>query len=332
MYSGAKYIISFLVIVITVLHYITDSDLHLHHLILRELYFVPIAMAGLLLGLVGALVTSLSITLLYLPFVFLNWQGFSTVDIGNLGQVVLFNGLALILGVLRDRQRSEQKRLRESENLASIGSAMSSVAHDMKTPLIAIGGFSRQVQKDLDPKHPGFRKLEIVLQETRRLEGMMRDMLDFARPLQLERKEENLANFLRECISLVEEEAQKKKVSLQPSLDHDIPPVLLDAMRLKRAIINILTNAVQASPAGESVSIHTYKEGKRIVLSISNRGTGIPKEHMEKIFHPFFTTKKEGTGLGLPISKKILEAHGGDLTAKNDPQRGVTFLLFLPCD
>jgi two-component system, NtrC family, sensor histidine kinase HydH len=289
-------------------------------------------MAGLFLGLVGALVTSASITLLYLPFVFLNWQSFSTVDLGNLTQIILFNILALILGILRDRQHREQKRLREAESLAAIGSAVSSVAHDMKTPLIAIGGFSRQVQKGLDHCHPWYQKLEIVLQETKRLECMMMDMLEFARPIQLERKKEDIKDLVRDCISLVEEEARKREVSFQPALDREIPTVALDAMRLKRAIINILTNAVQASPARESISIQAYKEGKRIVLDISDRGPGITKEHMERIFHPFFTTKKEGTGLGLSISRKILEAHGGDLAAVNNLERGATFRLILPCD
>jgi signal transduction histidine kinase len=121
-----------------------------HYLIVYlSFYFVPVLLAGFWFGLRSAITTSLSVTTLYLPFTVMNWKGFSESDLNNIIEMIFFNAVAVILGILRDRERAEQKHSREVESMAAIGRAMSGVAHDMKTPLIAIGGFSRLVQVKL---------------------------------------------------------------------------------------------------------------------------------------------------------------------------------------
>lgn len=319
-----------LVVGISLLHYTTGLGLHHYHVIFRELYFLPIVLAGFWFGLRGALITSLSVTALYLPFVLLSWQNFSADDLDKLIEILFFNVVAVILGVLRNREWLEQRRLQEAESLAAMGKAMSGVAHDMKTPLIAIGGFSRLVQKEFEEDHPGHQKLEIVIRETRRLENMMKDMLDFARPLALQWEQEDLNKLVAESLSVVEDEAQRRKVNIRHTLSEDLPPVALDTMRMERVLINLIMNAVQASPERETVTVRTYRDGSSLVVDIADCGCGIPLDNREEIFNPFFTTKKDGTGLGLPIVKKIVEAHEGHLKIVDNPEKGVTFRLMIP--
>jgi signal transduction histidine kinase len=310
---------------VTYLHYSTHLQLHHYHIFYRQLYFLPIILAGFWFGLRGAMVSSLSITALYLPFVCLYWEGFSPDDFNQVLGICFYNIVAAVLGRLRDRERIEQERLREAENLAAMGKAVSGVAHDMKTPLVAIGGFSRMVQKRFDRKDPEYEKLEIVIRETRRLEEMMKDMLDFARPLELHRCWEDLNEMVKESVSSVEEVARKRGISIECLLSEDLPLIPLDSMRMQRALINLMVNAVQASPAGGVVTVRMHRKGSRVMIDIIDSGCGIPPDKREAVFRPFFTTKKEGTGLGLCIVKKVIEAHQGEVRIIENPECGITF-------
>ncbi len=228
---------------------------------------------------------------------------------------------------LVQRERAE-KKLRETESLAAIGRALSGVAHDMKTPLIAIGGFTGLVQRDLPENDPKHARLDIVMKETRRLESMVKDMLDFSRPLELHRFEEDIAGIVDECIELTKRLAEEKKVTVQKTIS--VNSVSLDPIRMKQALINLITNAVHASPDGETVTVSCFEEKENFKLDVIDHGPGIPHEKRDKVFLPFFTTKKEGTGLGLAIVKKIVEAHRGSLLILDNPDRGLTLRIVVP--
>ena len=173
------------VLTITLFHYVTELRTHHYHLVYQGVYFLPIMLAGFWFGLRGSLGTSLSITLLYIPFTLMHWEGFPGGDFNNVMEMVLYNAVGMILGILRDRERAVQRRLREFESLASIGKAFFGLVHDMKTPLIAIGGIIRLFRRSLEKGSPDVRKLDIVIEETQRSEYMVKEMLDFSRPLQL---------------------------------------------------------------------------------------------------------------------------------------------------
>lgn len=230
---------------------------------------------------------------------------------------------------LIQRERA-QKALRESESLAAMGRALSGVAHDMKTPLIAIGGFTGIVHKHLEKTDPDREKLEIVLKEARRLEGMVKDMLDFSRPLELERSSEDINRMIAESLAVIESAAREKRVAIQTELDATLPRFSFDAMRMKQVLINLVLNAIQASPEEGIVRISTHFRRQSLIVDIEDCGCGIPVERREEVFLPFVSTKKEGTGLGLPIVRKIVEAHNGRVQILDNPREGVTFRLSLP--
>jgi two-component system, NtrC family, sensor histidine kinase HydH len=334
-------LIIFMILANTLFLYSTEVSESHYLIVYLSFYFIPVVLAGFWFGLRSALTTSISVTTIYLPFTVMHWKGFSESDLNNIIEMILFNVVAVMLGVLRDRERAEQKRSREVEGMAAIGRAMSGVAHDMKTPLIAIGGFSRLVQGKLQKCDSGSEhcmivtkeareKLDIVISETRRLESMVKDMLDFAGPLELHQSKVDIIQLVGECFDVIQDIAQDKGIKLKTQSCDALPPVHLDAMRMKRALINLVMNAVHASPEGENVTINCSRNGNSATIDVIDRGCGIPREKRKEIFSPFFSTKKEGTGLGLPIAKKIVEAHQGHIEVLNNPERGLTFRVHLP--
>jgi two-component system sensor histidine kinase HydH len=320
-------IISIFILVgaITFFQYFTELREHAHHIFYQGLFFLPVMLAGFWFGLRSALATSLSVTFILVPFTFMHWKGFSAGDVNNVMEMALYNVVALILGKLKDRERAEQKRLQEAESLAILGKAVSALAHDLKTPLMAIGGFSRSAQKHL-PEDDHYReKLNLVIEETQRLENMVQEMLDFSHPLELNRSPKDIKQVVTQSIAIIAYAAQKKKVEVQSQFSQNPLLVSIDDLRLEQALINLLINAVEASPEGETVRVDSYENRGDLFIDVSDCGRGIPPDKREKIFLPFFTTKRGGTGLGLAIVKKIVEAHQGQLEVLDNPGTGLTF-------
>ena len=228
-----------------------------------------------------------------------------------------------------ERERAE-KALRNSESLAAMGRALSSVAHEIKTPLLAIGGFAKMVRRNLPQGSKDRERLDIVLQETGRLEKMVKDMLDFSRPLELQKSLEDACRMVKETLSIVNSAAEARDVTLEANLRQCDNAVPMDGWRIKQVLINLIMNAIQASPKGEIVMVNLHRQKREIIFDVVDCGSGISHDQRSEIFSPFFTTKKEGTGLGLSIVKKIVDAHKGRIEVLDNPGAGVTFRVVLP--
>jgi two-component system, NtrC family, sensor histidine kinase HydH len=315
---------------IAVFQYSTELSEHRFHILYQGLFFLPVMLAGFWFGLMPALITSVGITVLLLPFTFMYWKSFSVGDFNNVMELVLYNAVAAILGLLKDRELRDQKRMQEVERLATMGQSVSSLAHDMKTGLAAIGGFSRLLRKHPHGENGYVEKLDIIIGETQRLETMMENMLDFARPLELNLSFQDMNQIAAQSLTVLSEMARERKVRLGSKIAPHIPEVLIDPLRLKQVLLNLLLNAIEASPEGESVELNIYKKRKDIIVDVRDHGCGLPPGRKDKIFSPFFTTKSKGTGLGLPIAKKIVEAHQGILEVIENPVKGVTFRVIIP--
>jgi two-component system sensor histidine kinase HydH len=324
--------IIFLIAVLSIFIFVTRHTQHHYHSVYREFYFIPLILGAFWFGLRGALLASCSITLFYLAFIGIFWQGLSAEKINTFIEIIFLNGMALVLGILREREHRERRRTQKMESLALIGKTVSGIAHDMKIPLVAIAGFSRRILKKMGADDPHREKLTIIYQEAQRLESMVKDMLDYARPLNLRLSREDVNQVIQESMTIVKGMAKEKQVTIEGRLSSDIPSLNLDPMRIKRVLINLLTNAVQASPPGESVFISSVSEDGRTVIDITDHGPGISAEQKENLFTPFFTTKKEGIGLGLVMVKNIVFAHGGEVQFIDNPppETGVTFRVVLP--
>ncbi len=316
---------------VTVLHYLTLSELSYEHTFLRLLYYVPLVFAGLWYGLRGTMAVCAAVIALYTPYMFIQWHGFSTQDFDRLMEGVLFTAVAVLLGILMDREKRHVKALMEAESLAAVGRAVSEIAHDMKSPLMAIGGFVNQVARHMSPDNPDRKKLDIAIKEAARLEDMVREMLEFSKPVKLVPSSVNINNMVRELLQTLSPTAAQAKISLVHNATEDLPLLNADREKIRRVLLNLITNAIQASPENEIVTISTQSNNDGILIKVTDHGAGIEEDHKESVFHPFFTTKKSGTGLGLGVAKKITEAHGGRIYFyPNNQEPGVTFVVELP--
>lgn len=247
-------------------------------------------------------------------------------DDSDLRQVtLLMDGMWKVI-----QRRQAEKAFRESENLATMGKALAGLAHDIKTPLVAIGGFTKLAHRHMEEGNPDRDKLEIVIRETGRLEKMVKDMLDFSRPLELDRSMADIGRVIEESLMVVQGTAGERKVKVAVELAQDLPLISLDSMRMKQVIINLVMNAIQASPQVDVVKVSARQKRGHVLIDIVDRGSGIALDKREEIFLPFISTKKEGTGLGLPIVKKIVEAHQGCVKILDNPEKGVTFRVMIP--
>ena len=159
---------------------------------------------------------------------------------------------------------------------------------------------------------------------------MAGEMLDFFRPLELHRTEKNLNHLIDQTVEIVTPVAQMKKVTIRNQSPQSLSSLSVDEMRIKQVLINLLINAVEASPEGEIVEVRSYGKRKALFIEVIDCGGGIPVEKREKIFAPFFTTKQGGTGLGLPIAKKIVEARQGYSEVLNNSEKGAILGIIIP--
>ncbi|HFQ80746.1 MAG TPA: HAMP domain-containing histidine kinase [Desulfobacterales bacterium] len=321
-----------LIIAITALHYLTLREEAIRHLVYRELYFLPIILLGLWFGLGGGIIASLLITVLYIPSI-PSWSSSALME-HNLGyflEIVLFNIVGPLVGWLRNREFQLSREKCEAEHLASMGQAVSCIAHDMKTPLTAIGGFIYQARKRLSSPARADERLTLAGKQVKRMERMILDMLAFAKPLNLECKPEPLSDLIRDTVTTVAGKAHHHQIRLQVEIEEDSQTILrCDRHRLQQGLMNLLVNAIEASPPHGVVTIRGLTMKKEVWIEVIDQGKGIPAEERQKILQPFITTKRGGTGLGLPIVNKVITAHAGRLEINNNPPAGTLFRLRLP--
>lgn len=323
-------LITALLVGISCLHYLTVADKIEQHAVHRMLYYLPLVLAAFWFGIKGAVAVSVTAIALYLPFAVEQWHG-SFRDFDTFLEGGLYVFVALVLGFLAEREQKEHAARIDAERLAAIGRVVSEVAHDMKSPLMAIGGFVDQVSRKLSGDEASRKKLEVVIEETARLEGMIKEMLEFGRPMELTLSEGNLNDMAEETMEVARPIAEKAGVLLKTELDKSLPALKLDVLRFKQVFMNLVVNAIQASSPGEEILVRTRRSRFEAFVEMTDCGCGIPEEDRDKIYQPFFTTKKEGTGLGLPIVRRIVEAHGGRIRFHpNKGKKGMTFVVSLP--
>ncbi len=232
------------------------------------------------------------------------------------------------------RLRSAHAQLVHSENLATIGRMAAHVAHEIRNPLTTVGGFARSILKHPDRPERIRESAEVICEEVERLEKILSNVMDFTRPAKPELVPCFVPDFLRKIVRELGDEMKRHRVLIDTDIGEDVPTVRLDAEKVKQVILNLMRNAADAMPDGGAVrvSLRPAEEGKGVEISVTDTGQGMTAKVLRKIFSPFFTTKPDGTGLGLALSRKIVEDHGGRLLAESEPGQGSTFRVVLPIE
>ena len=237
-----------------------------------------------------------------------------------------------------EERLSLERQLRHSERLAAVGRLAAGVAHEVGAPLQVIDGRAKQLQERHDaPLERRQRNLTIIRTQTERIARIVRQMLNLSRPYTLQRGPTSLRALITEAVEAVELSAAHNNVKVELTCAADYVADI-DAGLVLQALLNICQNAIQAMPTGGQLTIECAREisiqsgTPMVVIKISDTGPGVPPEHLEHIFDPFFTTKDvaNGTGLGLAVSSRIVQEHGGQLNAMNRPTGGAIFSLYLP--
>lgn len=252
----------------------------------------------------------------------------------NKVKIVSFEGKSAVAGVCRDiTERVEMERkIRENENLAHIGRLTTSLAHEIRNPLSSIKPNIQILMKNPLIDGNDRRRLEIVLNEISRIERILTEMLDFARPVRLDRRLTDINEVISSSLDVLELKAKEKGISIRRKLVKNLEPSLVDRDKLEQALINILLNSIDALDYGGRIYISSGKsesDGWNFI-DLADDGPGIEREVLPFIFDPFFSNKKKGTGLGLFNVKRIIEAHGGRIEVSPRNPKGVKFRILLP--
>ena len=259
-----------------------------------------------------------------------------------LAVVVLASGVLIACALAFNRALTRQVKIKtrelvdshehlmHSERFAAVGEAAAYVSHEIKNPLMVIGGLAGQVERRLtDPAHR--EKLRVIQEEVNRLESFLGDLRDFLRPVPPLKHRVNLNEIIREVQALMGPAAEDKGVNLEERLDSHLPSIEADPTQLNQVVLNLLKNAMEATsgPDGRIILASASKKGQ-VWFSIRDTGKGMTPEVKSKIFHPFFSTKEKGTGLGLAVVHKIITDHGGTIDVETTPEAGSTFTVRLP--
>jgi signal transduction histidine kinase len=231
--------------------------------------------------------------------------------------------------------KKSQDRLIQAEKLASLGRLTADVAHEIRNPLTALGGFARRLHKIAEgAKEKEYA--EIVLTEVDRLERILKDVLTFSRDARSHLEKHDIGEIIRDITKIYDDLCREHSISIEIMRGENLQPVLIDKDQVRQALDNIVSNAIDAMPNGGKLTVTAGREELHDVtymfLRVTDTGSGIPAINLPLIFEPFFTTKKigHGTGLGLSITRKIMEEHGGFIRADSPEGQGASFTMYFP--
>ena len=245
-----------------------------------------------------------------------------------------YNGTLVVL-INTNKEKPIKFQLLKQNQKATIGTLTSWVAHEVRNPLTSMNVhlelLKGEVSENIKSPSPEILELVETLEgEVERLNNNLNEFLNFGKISSTKKKLSNLNEVVKSIIELVQPEAEMAKVEVGLKLQEDLPKTLIDVAQMRLVILNLIKNSIQAMPEGGKLIITTQKKENKINLKIKDQGVGIPKEDLKNIFDFLYTKKKDGTGLGLTISKKIVKEHDGDIFAKSQVNKGSVFTLTLP--
>ncbi|WNS76592.1 ATP-binding protein [Bacillus sp. DTU_2020_1000418_1_SI_GHA_SEK_038] len=225
---------------------------------------------------------------------------------------------------------SIHEKMRHKEKLAFIGQMAASIGHEIKNPLASLKGFTQLQKEKYEDDQQYFSIME---QEIDRINSIVNDLLVLGKPRAVQFQRKNINDILTYVISITEQLARQKGITLTADLDENIPPVVCDENQLKQAFINLIKNGVDSMSDGGLLKVYShYHTGNTLSVSFVDQGCGIEPSNMERLFAPFYTTKIDGTGLGLMVTKKIVEDHQGQIKVDSELNKGTKVDMILPIE
>lgn len=320
------------------------------HRIVVRLYYFPVVLACLYGGWrSGLAVAGLSSAVLVAPAVFTPGSWESMLD--RAVEAVTLICVAVITGVISDRERRQKVQfqkvaeqlsavygklqenfegMKRAERLSAIGQLSAGLAHEIRNPLASISGAASILERNENLGPKGERCLEIITKEAERLNGLLTSFLNFARPRAPRLQLVDVQPVLDNVAALAAHASRARTNQVNTRVAPDLPHVECDPEQLEQVLLNLVINAIEASPEGEPVTIAAETSGNKVWVRIIDQGSGVAPADIDRLFDPFFTTKENGTGLGLSVAHQIVRRMGGSLLAQRNDDKGMTFSVVLP--
>ena len=257
----------------------------------------------------------------------------------TLGLAIVSAGILGMAAILHNQHSHMQEvkaleiEVLHRERLSALGNLAATVAHEIRNPLNAISMGLQRLKVEFQPtddQEQYSRVTELMLGEVHRLNSIVEQFLSLARPLEIKPEALRVQDVLNELATLVEGEAQQSKVQIRVVAPPTLPPLKADREYLRQTLLNLILNGLQAMPEGGTLTLKANTSNGNFLISVTDTGTGIAPENRSRIFEPYFTTKPKGFGLGLAITRRIIETHGGTITVFSEAGQGCRFQIVLP--
>ncbi len=240
------------------------------------------------------------------------------------GHVILFRDLSEI--------QQLKNEVATNRRLAAVGRLAAGVAHEIRNPLSSIKGFATYFKERYREIPEDQKTADIMIQEVERLNRVIGQLLEYARPVSLQKVPTSLQDLIQHCLKLIEKDAQRNTIQVKENISSDIGEVMLDPDRMQQVLLNLFLNAIESMENGGTLSVGLERNhtNQQIQIILSDTGKGIREEDLTQVFDPYFTTKPSGTGLGLAIVYKIIESHGADVRIQSYLGTGTTVTILFP--
>jgi signal transduction histidine kinase len=338
------------IIIAALLHYVVPASMLHWQNALQHLYYLPIVLAGLSFGWRGGLAAGACAGLSGLPYSLMVWTRLPNYSLDQITEIPFFCAAGVLTGILAERERKRRadlerttqqltevyqelqrnfEQMKRAERLFALGQLSAGLAHEVRNPLASIAGAAGIVQKNARLEPRDAECLGIITKECRRLNDLLTHFLAFARPRPPRYQATSIDSMIESVVQLAGHAVNGKSIALRRETS-PLPPIECDPELLQQVLLNLLINAIEATPGQGEVLLSARPRDGRVLIEVHDQGCGIAAGDRDKMFDPFFTTKENGTGLGLAVAHQIVEQHGGILTARPNPARGMTFSVLLP--
>jgi two-component system sensor histidine kinase HydH len=342
-----------MVVALAIATWLTPVHLIVLHNILHHLNILPLMLAGMLFGWRSALQALLLATVLQSPSIYRHWHTMPLDAQDQIVELSTFGAAGVIAGIVADRERMQRRRvettklelervytelsenvqhLKKTERLTAAGQLAASLAHEIRNPLASISGAAGILARGQAPPESREECLDILMKESVRLNKLLSNFLDFARPRLPRFLWTEPVSIIQSVTLLTQHLAARSHVHLVQRTPSKMREVECDPEQIKQVLLNLILNAVQATEAEGTVIIHASATENDLLIHVIDEGQGISEDKLERIFDPFFTTKEDGTGLGLAVAANIMAQHHGSITgrANSGKAAGMTFEVQLP--
>jgi signal transduction histidine kinase len=250
-------------------------------------------------------------------------------EIGDLGRD--FNDMVAQLKSSREEiQRLHQTQMSRAEHFATLGELAAGLAHEIRNPLAGIAGVIEIVSRDLPPNSPARAVIKDAKEEAVQINRILTDLLDTARPKPPQFRVSDLSATAEHAVMFARQQAITKRIMVELDVLGAVPPVEHDPNQINQVLLNLLLNAIQSMDHPGTIHVSLENDEDAVLITVADEGKGIPAENLPNIFRPFFTTKGHGTGLGLSLARRIVEAHGGEISVTSEVGKGSRFMIRLP--